>query len=73
MKYNYSREKIKWENEKILEEKLLKDNNIDQTIIKKLRDYDWIDFNKERSFRTHQNITKDVCFNLTETNDKKRK
>ena len=29
MKYNYSREKIKWENEKILEEKLLKDNNID--------------------------------------------
>lgn len=56
MKYNYSREKIKWENEKILEEKLLKDNNIDQTIIKKLRDYDWIDFNKERSFRTHQNI-----------------
>ena len=45
MKYNYSREKIKWENEKILEEKLLKDNNIDQTIIKKLRDYDWIDFN----------------------------
>lgn len=71
MKYNYSREKIKWENEKILEEKLLKDNNIDQTIIKKLRDYDWIDFNKERSFRTHQNITKDVFFNLTETNDKK--
>ena len=71
MKYNYSREKIKWENEKILEEKLLKDNNIDQAIIKKLRDYDWIDFNKERSFRTHQNITKDVFFNLTETNDKK--
>lgn len=71
MKYNYSREKIKWENEKILEEKLLKDNNIDQTIIKKLRDYDWIDFNKERSFRTPQNITKDVFFNLTETNDKK--
>lgn len=71
MKYNYSREKIKWENEKILEEKLLKDNNIDQTIIKKLRDYDWIDFNKERSFRTHQSITKDVFFNLTETNDKK--
>ena len=33
MKYNYSREKIKWENEKILEEKLLKDNNIDQTIM----------------------------------------
>ena len=32
---------------------------------------DWIDFNKERSFRTHQNITKDVFFNLTETNDKK--
>lgn len=71
MKYNYSREKIKWENEKILEEKLLKDNNIDQTIIKKLRDYDWIDFNKERSFRTHQNITKNVFFNLIETNDKK--
>lgn len=64
MKYNY-------EKEKLLEEKLLKKNNVNHAIINMLRNYDWNDFKRERSFRTHQNITKDVFFNLTETNDKK--
>ena len=64
MKYNY-------EKEKFLEEKLLKKNNVNHAIINMLRNYDWNDFKRERSFRTHQNITKDVFFNLTETNDKK--
>ena len=56
---------------KIIRRKVIKKNNVNHAIINMLRNYDWNDFKRERSFRTHQNITKDVFFNLTETNDKK--
>ena len=56
---------------KLLEEKLLKKNNVNHAIINMLRNYDWNDFKRERSFRTHQNVTKDVFFDLKATVDKK--
>ena len=62
MKYNYEKEKLRWEKEKLLEEKLLKKNNVN---------HDWNDFKRERSFRTHQNVTKDVFFDLKATYDEK--
>ena len=71
MKYNYEKEKLRWEKEKLLEEKLLKKNNVNHAIINMLRNYDWNDFKRERSFRTHQNVTKDVFFDLKATVDKK--
>lgn len=71
MKYNYEKEKLRWEKDKLQEEKLLKKNNVNHTIINMLRDYDWNDFKRERSFRTHQNVTKDVFFDLKATYDEK--
>lgn len=71
MKYNYEKEKLRWEKEKLLEEKLLKKNNVNHAIINMLINYDWNDFKRERSFRTHQNVTKDVFFDLKATYDEK--
>lgn len=71
MKYNYNKEKTKWEKDKLLEEEILKKNNISQTIISELKNYDWNYFKRERSFRTHQNVTKDVFFDLKATYDEK--
>lgn len=71
MKYNYEKEKLRWEKDKLLEEKLLKKNNVNHSIINMLRNYDWNDFKRERSFKTHQNVTKDVFFDLKATYDKK--
>lgn len=71
MKYNYEKEKLRWEKDKLLEEKLLKKNNVNHSIINMLRNYDWNDFKRERSFRTHQNVTKDVFFDLKATYDEK--
>ena len=63
--------KYKWEKDKLLEEKLLKKNNVNHSIINMLRNYDWNDFKRERSFKTHQNVTKDVFFDLKATYDEK--
>ena len=71
MKYNYEKEKLRWEKDKLLEEKLLKKNNVHHSIINMLRNYDWNDFKRERSFKTHQNVTKDVFFDLKATYDEK--
>lgn len=71
MKYNYEKEKLRWEKDKLLEEKLLKKNNVNHSIINMLRNYDWNDFKRERSFKTHQNVTKDVFFDLKATYDEK--
>lgn len=38
MKYNYEKEKLRWEKDKLQEEKLLKKNNVNHTIINMLRD-----------------------------------
>ena len=37
MKYNYEKEKLRWEKDKLLEEKLLKKNNVNHSIINMLR------------------------------------
>ena len=71
MKYNYEKEKLRWEKDKLLEEKLLKKINVNHSIINMLRNYDWNDFKRERSFKTHQNVTKDVFFDLKATYDEK--
>lgn len=56
---------------KIIRRKVIKKNNVNHAIINMLRNYDWNDFKRERSFRTHQNVTKDVFFDLKATYDEK--
>ena len=56
---------------KIIRRKVIKKNNVNHAIINILRNYDWNDFKRERSFRTHQNVTKDVFFDLKATYDEK--
>ena len=49
----------------------MKNSNFNKEYIKELQKYDLTEFNRERSFRTHQNVTKDVFFDLKATYDEK--
>lgn len=60
--YNYRKEKMKWEKWKEDEEKLLRSLNVDESIIKELRDYDWNAFKLERRIKSRQNVTTDSFF-----------
>ena len=68
---NNYKEKKYWIIKKEKEEKNLKKLQVSEEVICKLRNYDWNDFKRERSFRTHQNVTKDVFFDLKATYDEK--
>lgn len=71
MKYNYYKEKKIWKKCKEYEETIMKNSNFNKEYIKELQKYDLTEFNRERSFRTHQNVTKDVFFDLKATYDEK--
>ena len=62
MAYNNSREKRKWELWKQQEEQLLRSLHVDEDVINELREYDYKQFNKDRSFRRKENITEDTFF-----------
>ncbi len=62
MAYNNSGEKRKWELWKQEEEQLLRSLHVDENVINELREYDYKQFNKERSFRRKENITEDTFF-----------
>ena len=62
MGFNYANEAKKWNKWKDNEEKILRKHNVDEKIISDLRKFDMAQFNAERSFKRHQNVTKDIFF-----------
>ena len=63
MAYNKAKEEYRWNQWKAEEEKILREQGVDEETIQKLREYDWDDFNAERRFREHQNSLLD-CMEL---------
>ena len=62
MSYDYKKEYNLWKQWKDNEEKILRKHNVDEKIISNLRKFDMAQFNAERSFKRHQNVTKDIFF-----------
>ena len=62
MSYDYKKEYNLWKQWKDNEEKILRKHNVDEKIISDLRKFDMAQFNAERSFKSHQNVTKDIFF-----------
>lgn len=54
MAFNKAREEKKWKEWKEREEKQMRELGVDETVILKLRELDWSDFNEERRYREHQ-------------------
>lgn len=54
MAYNKAKEEKKWKEWKEREEKQMRELGVDETVILKLRELDWSDFNEERRYREHQ-------------------
>ena len=48
MAYNKAKEEYRWNQWKAEEEKILREQGVDEETIQKLREYDWDDFNAER-------------------------
>lgn len=71
MTYNYKGEYKKWLRWKTKEEKVLRDLNVSESIIKELHDFDWQQFNSDRRFKRHQDITNDIYFLIAPYFDKK--
>ena len=63
MAYNKAKEEYRWNQWKAEEEKILREQGVDEETIQKLREYDWDDFNAERRFREHQTSLLD-CIEL---------
>ena len=63
MAYNKAKEEYRWNQWKAEEEKILREQGVDEETIQKLREYDWNDFNAERRFREHQTSLLD-CMEL---------
>ena len=49
MGYNHAKSLRQWQQWKEQEEKILRELNVDEKLIKQLREYDWNIFKKERS------------------------
>lgn len=62
MSYDYKKEYNLWKQWKDNEEKILRKHNVDEKIISDLCKFDMAQFNAERSFKRHQNVTKDIFF-----------
>lgn len=54
MAFNKAREEKKWKEWKDREENQMRELGVDETVILKLRELDWSDFNEERRYREHQ-------------------
>lgn len=54
MAFNKAREEKKWKKWKEREEKQMRELGVDETVILKLRELDWSDFNEERRYREHR-------------------
>ncbi len=71
MGYDYKKEYIRWKQWKENEEKILRKHHVDELTISDLRKFDLAQFNAERSFKRHQNVTKDIFFTTQPIYDKK--
>ena len=71
MAYNKAKEEYRWNQWKAEEEKILREQGVEEEMIQKLREYDWEDFKAERRFREHQTSLLDCMELLLEK--KKRK
>ena len=69
MAYNKAKEEYRWNQWKAEEEKILREQGVDEETIQKLREYDWNDFNAERRFREHQTSLLDCMELLLEEKD----
>lgn len=54
MAFNKAREEKKWKEWKEREEKQMRELGVDETVILKLWELDWSDFNEERRYQEHQ-------------------
>lgn len=71
MAYNKAKEEYRWNQWKAEEEKILREQGVDEETIQKLREYDWDDFNTERRFREHQTSLLDCMELLLEEKETK--
>ena len=71
MAYNKAKEEYRWNQWKAEEEKILREQGVDEETIQKLREYDWDDFNAERRFREHQTSLLDCMELLLEEKETK--
>ena len=66
-----AKEEYRWNQWKAEEEKILREQGVDEETIQKLREYDWDDFNAERRFREHQTSLLDCMELLLEEKETK--
>ena len=71
MAYNKAKEEYRWNQWKAEEEKILREQGVDEETIQKLREYDWDDFNAERRFWEHQTSLLDCMELLLEEKETK--
>ena len=71
MSYNYIKEFLKWQKWKEQEEQILRNEKVNEKIIQELRQFDWQQFNSERRFKRHQNVTDEIYFLFYPVHDKK--
>ena len=55
MGYNHGKAERKWQIWKEKEEKLMRENGVDEELIAEIRAYDRIEFNSDRRFYVHSN------------------
>ena len=67
MAYNKAKEEYRWNQWKAEEEKILREQGVDEETIQKLREYDWA----ERRFREHQTSLLDCMELLLEEKETK--
>lgn len=71
MSYYYIKEFLKWQKWKEQEEQILRNEKVNEKIIQELRQFDWQQFNSERRFKRHQNVTDEIYFLFYPVQDKK--
>ena len=71
MAYNKAKEEYRWNQWKAEEEKILREQGVEEEMIQKLREYDWEDFKAERRFREHQTSLLDCMELLLEEKETK--
>ena len=53
------------------EEQILRNEKVNEKIIQELRQFDWQQFNSERRFKRHQNVTDEIYFLFYPVHDTK--
>ncbi len=67
MAYNQGREERKWRLWKEAEEKILRENGVDESVIEEIRIYDRADFNSNRRFYRYMNDVAEYLEDMADT------